>query len=246
MYAVIESGGKQYRVELGTRLELDRLEAEPGQTIEFERVLLVADGDDAAIGRPVVDGARVSGNVLRQARGEKIVVFKYKQKTRHRVKNGHRAELTVVEIADIVHGGRSAAEARDADRAAHERAAADAAEAAERQAAADRALADQLARAEAAETEAADADAPRARPARRRARATQTAATPDETTTQAEVLDDAGADTTVADPTGDTQATATPADDAASVGPTTTPAAGESAAPADQPTADTDETPRSE
>ena len=60
MYAVIETGGKQYRVELGTEIEVDRLDVEPGQTIDFDRVLLVADGDQAAIGRPLVDGARVS------------------------------------------------------------------------------------------------------------------------------------------------------------------------------------------
>ena len=66
MYAVIETGGKQYRVEVGTELEVELLDAEPGKTITLDRVLLVADGDDAAIGRPVVDGAAVSAEVVRQ------------------------------------------------------------------------------------------------------------------------------------------------------------------------------------
>ena len=90
-------------------IEVDRLDVEPGQTIDIDRVLLVADGDQAAVGQPVVDGAHVSASVVRQARGEKIVVFKYKPKARTRVKQGHRADLTVLRIADIAWAGRSAA-----------------------------------------------------------------------------------------------------------------------------------------
>ena len=71
MYAVIETGGKQYRVELGSEIAVDRLDVEPGQTIDLERVLLVADGDEAAVGRPLVEGAKVSANVVRQDRGVK-------------------------------------------------------------------------------------------------------------------------------------------------------------------------------
>ena len=112
MYAVIESGGKQYRVELGNEIEVDRLEVEPGQTIQLDRVLLVADGDAAEIGRPLVDDAIVNADVLRQDRGDKIVVFKYKPKARTRVKKGFRADLTVLRISEIAFGGRSAA--RDA------------------------------------------------------------------------------------------------------------------------------------
>src|SRR5262245_54081099 len=109
MYAVIESGGKQYRVELGSEIEVDRLDVQPGQNIDIQRVLLVADGDSTAIGQPVVEGATVSASVLRQSRGDKVVVFKYKPKARTRVKQGHRAELTVLRIADIAWAGRSAA-----------------------------------------------------------------------------------------------------------------------------------------
>ena len=78
MYAVIETGGKQYRVEVGTELEVELLDVEPGKTVSFDRVLLVADGETASIGQPVVDGAAVSAEVLRQARGEKLISFKYR------------------------------------------------------------------------------------------------------------------------------------------------------------------------
>ena len=116
MYAVIETGGKQYRVEVGTELEVELLEVNPGDAITLDRVLLVADGDTAAIGRPLVENASVAAQVLRQARGEKLINFKYGPKTRRRVKKGHRQELTVLRISDIVLGGRSAA--ADATKAA--------------------------------------------------------------------------------------------------------------------------------
>ncbi len=158
MYAVIETGGKQYRVELGSEIEVDRMDVEPGQTIDIERVLLIADGEEAAIGQPIVDGARVSASVLRQSRGDKIVVFKYKPKARTRVKQGHRADLTVLRIADIAWAGRSAAE-EQAKVDKEQRAAAElAATAAAAQAAADAALAEKLAAA--AATAAAAAPAP--------------------------------------------------------------------------------------
>jgi large subunit ribosomal protein L21 len=109
MYAVIETGGKQYRVEVGTELEIELLEAGPGESVAFDRILLVADGDAAAIGRPVVANASVSAEVLRRDRGEKLISFKYRPKARRRVKKGHRQELTVVRISDIVLDGKSAA-----------------------------------------------------------------------------------------------------------------------------------------
>jgi large subunit ribosomal protein L21 len=109
MYAVIETGGKQYRVEVGTELEVELLEVNPGDAITLDRVLLVADGDTSAIGRPIVPNASVAAEVLRQARGEKLINFKYGPKTRRRVKKGHRQELTVLRISDIVLDGHSAA-----------------------------------------------------------------------------------------------------------------------------------------
>ena len=109
MYAVIETGGKQYRVEVGTELEVELLDAEPGKTVTVGRVLLVADGDDASIGQPVVDGAAVSAEVVRQSRGDKVIAFKYRPKARRRVKKGHRQDLTVLRISDITLNGKSAA-----------------------------------------------------------------------------------------------------------------------------------------
>src|SRR5687767_1570349 len=110
MYAVIESGGKQYRVEVGTELEVELLDAEPGQSITLDRVLLVADGDDASIGQPVVANAAVEAEVVRRDRGEKLIVFKYRPKARSRVKKGHRQELTILRITDVRLGSKSAAE----------------------------------------------------------------------------------------------------------------------------------------
>jgi large subunit ribosomal protein L21 len=109
MYAVIETGGKQYRVEVGTELEVELLDVEPGKNVTFDRVLLVADGDEASIGRPVVDGAAVSAEVVRLDRGPKLISFKYRPKARTRVKKGHRQELTILRISDIVLNGKSAA-----------------------------------------------------------------------------------------------------------------------------------------
>ena len=109
MYAVIETGGKQYRVEVGTELEVELLDAEPGKTITIDRVLLVADGDDSTIGRPLVADASVSAEVVTQTRGPKLISFKYRPKARSRVKKGHRQELTLLRVADITLGGKSAA-----------------------------------------------------------------------------------------------------------------------------------------
>ena len=145
MYAVIETGGKQYRVEVGTELEVELLDVEPGQAVTLDRVLLVADGDEASIGRPLVANAAVQAEVLRQARGEKLISFKYRPKARRRVKKGHRQELTVLRITDVVLDGKSAAESvRKAEQDAKtERQRLE--EAAARQAAEDARLAERLA-----------------------------------------------------------------------------------------------------
>ncbi len=155
MYAVIETGGKQYRVEVGTELEIELLEAGAGETVAFDRILLVADGDAASIGRPVVANASVAGEVLRRDRGEKVISFKYRPKARRRVKKGHRQELTVVRISDIVLDGKSAAKevaaAEEQQRTERQRLQ----EAARRQAEQDAALAKKLA-ADAEKAEAAE------------------------------------------------------------------------------------------
>ena len=157
MYAVIETGGKQYRVELGTELAVERLEGVPGTTIDFDRVLLVADGDAAQIGTPTVADALVTASVVRQDRGEKLIVFKYRPKARHRAKQGHRQEQTVIRVADIRFNGRSAADEAGTQRADEKGAREKAQAEAEHKAAADQALAAKLAT-EAEERTAATAE----------------------------------------------------------------------------------------
>jgi large subunit ribosomal protein L21 len=159
MYAVIETGGKQYRVEVGTELEVELLDAEPGAEITLDRVLLVADGDEASIGHPTVADATVIAEVVRRDRGPKLINFKYGPKTRRRVKKGHRQELLVLRIADITLGGKSAAAlvAKATDAKKTERARLE--EAAARQAAEDAALAAKLALKAEATADAAEAAA---------------------------------------------------------------------------------------
>ncbi len=157
MYAVIETGGKQYRVEVGTELEVELLDVEPGQSITLERVLLVADGAEATVGTPLVDGAAVDAEVVGGTRGDKVIAFKYRPKARRRVKKGHRQNYTVLRIADIRFGGKSAAaDAPTKDTKAAERKRLEAAAA--RQASEDAALAAKLNVA---------ADAPTEKPARK-------------------------------------------------------------------------------
>ena len=160
MYAVIETGGKQYTVELGTELEVELLDAEPGQEINLDRVLLVVDGDTSAIGQPIVADAAVSAKVLRMDRGEKTISFKYRPKARSRVKKGHRQELTVLKITEVRLGTKSAAAEAKVAEAAADAAREKVTKAAARQAAEDAALAAQLKARKAAE---AEAEAPKAK-----------------------------------------------------------------------------------
>ena len=177
MYAVIETGGKQYRVEVGTELEVELLDVEPGQSITLDRVLLVADGAEAAVGTPVVDGAAVEAEVVGATRGDKVIAFKYRPKARRRVKKGHRQNLTVLRIADIRLGGKSAAEdeAKAAPSKADERKRLE--EAAARQAAEDAALAAKLKVAAPVEAEGAPKAEAEVAPAPRKTRAKAAAAT---------------------------------------------------------------------
>ena len=164
MYAVIETGGKQYRVEVGTELEVELLEAAPGDSITLDRVLLVADGDESTIGRPVVAGAAVEAEVVRRERGDKVISFKYRPKARRRVKKGHRQELMILRITDVKLDGKSAAaEVRKAEAdAKSERQKLE--EAAAKQAAEDAALAAKLAKS-AAPKRSSKTDAKAAKPA---------------------------------------------------------------------------------
>jgi large subunit ribosomal protein L21 len=109
MYAIVETGGKQYRVAPGETVAVERLAGEPGDTLDLDRVLLVGgDGGTAArVGAPGVDGAIVRAEVVEQIRGEKIIVFRYKSKVRYRRKTGHRQSLTRLRITDILLDGQS-------------------------------------------------------------------------------------------------------------------------------------------
>src|SRR5437870_7405681 len=108
MYAIVETGGKQYRVKPGDTVAVERLTGEPGESLDLGRVLLVAgNGDQARIGSPGVDGAVVRAEVVEHIRGEKIIVFRYKSKVRYRRKTGHRQSLTRLRITDILIDGAS-------------------------------------------------------------------------------------------------------------------------------------------
>ncbi len=102
MYAIVETGGKQFRVSEGDVIRTDLIETEVGSSVTFDRVVLAANGDDVTIGTPVVSGASVTGTVLRQAKDRKILVFKYKPKKRVRKLNGHRQRFAEVRIDKIV------------------------------------------------------------------------------------------------------------------------------------------------
>jgi len=101
MYAVVVTGGKQYRVEAGTTLDVERLTGDPGASVTFDRVLMIGDGDQVTVGTPDVAGASVSGTVISQALGPKIIIFKFKQKVKYRRRTGHRQHLTRVRIDTI-------------------------------------------------------------------------------------------------------------------------------------------------
>lgn len=101
MYAIIRAGGHQYRAEPGKTLRIQSIEAQPGETVRFEEVLLGADGDNIKIGAPVVSGAAVTAEVVRHGRGEKIVIFKHKRRKNYRRKQGHRQGFTEVKVNDI-------------------------------------------------------------------------------------------------------------------------------------------------
>lgn len=102
MYAIIESGGKQYRVEPGAVVALERISGEVGSQVELNRVLLVSDGTTVKVGKPTLSGAKVVSQIVAQTRGEKIDVFKFKRRKKYRRKTGHRQELTKVRIAEII------------------------------------------------------------------------------------------------------------------------------------------------
>lgn len=101
MYAIIETGGKQYRVTEGDTLTIEKLEVGQGEAVEFNRVLTVVKDGEVVIGRPVVSGAKVTGKVVDHGKGKKILVFKYKAKSNYRKRQGHRQPFTKVVIEKI-------------------------------------------------------------------------------------------------------------------------------------------------
>ncbi len=102
MHAVIETGGKQYRVQEGETVEIERIVASPGDEVTFDKVLLIGDGKDSAIGHPTVAGSKVVAQLLRHDRGDKIVIGKFKRRKNYRRKTGHRQEISVVQIKQIL------------------------------------------------------------------------------------------------------------------------------------------------
>ena len=100
-FAVIETGGKQYRVQAGTILDFEKLEGEPSTKVVFDKVLLVSDGTTTTIGQPYLEGVQVKGAILDQTKGKKEIVFKWKKKTGYKKTQGHRQKLTTVKIESV-------------------------------------------------------------------------------------------------------------------------------------------------
>jgi large subunit ribosomal protein L21 len=99
--AIIKTGGKQYRVAVGDKLRIEKLESGVGEPVEFDQVLLIGSGDAATIGTPMVAGAKVGGVVKAHGRGKKVIIFKFRRRKNYRRKNGHRQSFTEVEITRI-------------------------------------------------------------------------------------------------------------------------------------------------
>jgi large subunit ribosomal protein L21 len=102
MYAVVKTGGKQYRVSPGDTIEVEKLPDEVGAAVELDQVLLIVNGSSAKIGQPLVEGAKVKATVTRQAKGRKVIVFKHRSSKRYRRKKGHRQNFTRLRVDDIV------------------------------------------------------------------------------------------------------------------------------------------------
>jgi large subunit ribosomal protein L21 len=104
-YAIIETGGKQYKVTEGQTIDVEKLQIEEGGSVQLDKVLLLAEGDKMTVGKPLVEGARVMATVKKNGRTAKVIVFKYKAKVRERKKNGHRQQFTSLSIDKILPAG---------------------------------------------------------------------------------------------------------------------------------------------
>lgn len=101
MYAIVNSGGKQYKIRQGDILKVEKIPGEIGSPVSFDRVLMFSDGENITIGRPVLDNVSVKGHIVEQDKHKKIIVFKYKRRKRYRRKQGHRQPFTAVKIDRI-------------------------------------------------------------------------------------------------------------------------------------------------
>lgn len=118
MYAVIETGGKQYKVSEGDVITVEKLGVDAGEEVVFDKVLFLGEGADAKVGTPYIDGASVAGKVVENGKGQKVIIFKYKAKKDYRKKQGHRQPYTKVEITSL---GGAAKEAAPAEKQAEEK-----------------------------------------------------------------------------------------------------------------------------
>ena len=109
MYAVIKTGGKQYRVISGERLKVEKLEVEVGGTVTLDQILMVSDGDNTTIGSPIINGATVKATVLSHGRGDKVMIFKFRRRKHYRKTQGHRQSFTEIKIGEILAAGQAAA-----------------------------------------------------------------------------------------------------------------------------------------
>ena len=101
MYAIVDSGGKQYKIKAGETLRVEKIAGDVGQSVDFDQVLMLADGEQVHIGQPLVDKAAVKGHIVEQGKARKILVFKYKRRKRYRRKQGHRQPYTAIRIDSI-------------------------------------------------------------------------------------------------------------------------------------------------
>ncbi len=101
MYAIVEIGGNQFKVEKDNKIYVDKLKEEEGSNIEFDNVLLVADGKDIKVGNPLVEGAKVKAKVLEHCKADKVLIFRKKRRKGHQVLNGHRQQVTQIQVEDL-------------------------------------------------------------------------------------------------------------------------------------------------
>ena len=111
MYAVIKTGGKQYKVEVGAKLKIEKLLGDAGSKVVIDKVLMIADGDKTTIGAPLVAGAKVSATVLSHGRADKVMIFKFRRRKHYRKTQGHRQSFTEIQIGEILAAGNAAAKA---------------------------------------------------------------------------------------------------------------------------------------